>query len=377
MEIVQLVILIGFPAVIVWLTGRYRKIGFLSPILLCYIAGLLLANVMKIDGEASMTVSEVTVPLAIPLLLFATNFFSWLRLAKKMILSFCLVIISAMISALVVGYFFAPYTPEYWKIAGMLVGVYTGGTPNLMAISTSLGVQSETLILVNAADFMLGGLYLLFLMLAAQRVLHLFLPKFKQAGAETASPEADLPEQRFSRLGFWAKVLKVAAALGGAVLIVGAGIGLSMLLAGGLNVAVVILTVTTLGIACSFHPRIRGAEAPFPVGQYLLLIFSMAMGTLVNIREMLAATPVMFLFTAAVMFGAILIHFALAALCRIDADTTIITSTAGIYGPAFIGPIAGVLKNREVLAPGLLSGLVGYALGNYLGLTIAYLLLRF
>ncbi len=64
----------------------------------------------------------------------------------------------------------------------------------------------------------------------------------------------------------------------------------------------------------------------------------------------------------------------LAMVFRIDTDTTIITSTAGIYGPAFIIPVAEGIKNREVVVSGLTCGLAGYAIGNYLGFAVAWLL---
>ena len=74
------------------------------------------------------------------------------------------------------------------------------------------------------------------------------------------------------------------------------------------------------------------------------------------------------------MFGAILLHFFLAAIFRIDRDTVIITSTAAIYGPAFIGPVANAIKNKEMIVPGITMGLLGYAIGNYIGIGIAMLL---
>ena len=52
----------------------------------------------------------------------------------------------------------------------------------------------------------------------------------------------------------------------------------------------------------------------------------------------------------------------------------IATSAAGIFGPAFAGPVASALKNPAMLITGLTTGLVGYAVGNYLGLALAYLL---
>jgi uncharacterized membrane protein len=68
------------------------------------------------------------------------------------------------------------------------------------------------------------------------------------------------------------------------------------------------------------------------------------------------------------------VHVALCRLSRIDRDTTVITSTAALFGPAFIGPVSVRFGNRAVFVSGLMSGLVGYAVGNYLGLLVAWML---
>ena len=47
------------------------------------------------------------------------------------------------------------------------------------------------------------------------------------------------------------------------------------------------------------------------------------------------------------MFGALIIHLLLCLIFKIDADTTLITSTAGVYGPAFIGPVAESLATAK------------------------------
>jgi len=54
-----------------------------------------------------------------------------------------------------------------------------------------------------------------------------------------------------------------------------------------------------------------------------------------------------------------------------------ITSTAGVFGPAFIMPVARALRNDEIVLPGILCGILGYAIGNYLGIGIGKLLLLF
>ena len=54
-----------------------------------------------------------------------------------------------------------------------------------------------------------------------------------------------------------------------------------------------------------------------------------------------------------------------------------ITSTAALYGPAFIGQIATILGNKRIIIAGIATGIIGYAIGNYLGLSVTYLLKSF
>jgi uncharacterized membrane protein len=151
--------------------------------------------------------------------------------------------------------------------------------------------------------------------------------------------------------------------------------GVALLLTGKLDVAIVMLVLTTLGIAASFNRRVRNIKNTYEAGQYFILVFSLALGTNINFQEILVSSSDIFMYTAFVMTMAILIHLLLAIPFRIDTDTMIITSTAGIFGPAFIGPVAARLKNREVIVAGLTCGLVGYAIGNYLGFAVAWLVM--
>lgn len=312
-----------------------------------------------------MTVSEFTVPLAIPLILFSTDFGRWVRLAKKTVSSFLFVIISVLTSSFLAALVFSPYIEEFWKLSGMLVGVYTGGTPNLMAIGMGLNVQEEILILANTSDVIMGGLYFLFLLSGAKWLLGKFLPPFKAPA--TALPYA-------AAAGKKPRLLTLVILFLLAVIMVAFSAGVSLLLTGDLEISIVMLLLTTLGIGASFIKKIRTAKGTYEIGQYLILIFSLAIGMTVDIGEFFSSSSIVFLYTAFVMTLAVVFHWLLATIFRIDIDTTIITSTAGIYGPAFIVPVAEGIKNREVVVSGLTCGLVGYALGNYLGFALAWLL---
>jgi uncharacterized membrane protein len=160
--------------------SKIKLIRWLSPVVCCYAVGILLGNLLgsSWNQNVARTISEVSVLLALPLLLFSTDLVGWLKLAKTTLVSFAFVIISVSICSYVTGYFFRDFDTEVWKMAGMMVGVYTGGTPNLMAIGKALEVRDDVFIILNAVDVVLGGTYLLFIMSIGVKLLTKFLPAF-------------------------------------------------------------------------------------------------------------------------------------------------------------------------------------------------------
>jgi uncharacterized membrane protein len=72
-----------------------------------------------------------------------------------------------------------------------------------------------------------------------------------------------------------------------------------------------------------------------------------------------------------ILVGSLLLQAALCKIFDIDTDTFLITSSAAIMSVPFIPVIAGALKNREILLPGFAVAIIGYAVGNYLGIFVA------
>jgi len=368
-KIFQALLILGFPAFAQYGVKRSKLIHKLGPVVLCYFFGILLINAFRfpVDRPESILFTQFTVVLAIPLLLFSTDFLHWLRHAKNTALSIAIAFGSVLIFSSIGAFLLSGKVEESGKIAGMLVGVYTGGTPNMSAIGLALSVKEETFVLINAVDLIFGAIYLIFLMSVAQKLLGKFLPSSKKNDSVSKSIVTEATAKK-------ASIQNIILASGLSALTVAISIGLSFLLFGEIKIALVILAITTLSIACSFSKRVRTLPGSFDTGQYILLMFCVAVGTLVDIDELLVASPNIFLFVGLVMFGTIILHYLLASVFKIDVDTVLITSTGAIYGPAFVGPIAGVLKNRDAVVTGLTAGLLGYALGNYLGIGLAMLL---
>ena len=288
----------------------------------------------------------------------------------KAILSYILSILAAIIASVVCFYAFENSIPDAWKISGMLVGVYTGGTPNMSAIGMAFDTPQEVYILLNSSDVVLGSIYFIFIITFLKKLLGLFLPEYKY----TLTRKSEDTQESLKKISRKQLVFNVIIVLLLGSIILGLAAWISITIKGEIADLWLILVLTTLGIGASFIKRIQKIKGSYETAFYLLLIFSLAIGALANVNELLSKSSELFLYTTFVMFGAILLHFLLAAIFRIDRDTVIITSTAAIYGPAFIGPVANAIKNRDMIVPGITMGLLGYAIGNYIGIGIAMLL---
>ena len=73
-------------------------------------------------------------------------------------------------------------------------------------------------------------------------------------------------------------------------------------------------------------------------------------------------------------FGSLILHIILAKIFRIDADNFLITSAAFIFSPPFVPMVANALKNKDVIVTGITGGIIGYIVGNYMGVALAYFL---
>jgi len=352
-----------FPALILNAQKRLPFLQVIGPVILAYACGILLAQWSALDflKSAGVTVSEAAVPLAIPLLLFGQNLWERLNSARVMLLSFLIAVVSTGAVALVVGRYYATLQNSA-EMAGMLAGVYTGGTPNMASIGLALNTDRSLFILLNSVDVLMSGIYLLIFMAAAKR--------FYQPVPEADLVELDDQKQSLS-------IPQVLAALGLSALIVILSVGLSLLVFGSISVPLVMLALTALGLAASFWPRVHRLRASYPTGEYLILVFCLAIGAQVDLLKMVklfseAGSVIVFCFC--IIAGSIILHLRLARLFRLPWGETLIASTAAVFGPPFVGVAAQTLKQPGLIAPGLAVGVLGYALGNYLGLGVYYLL---
>ena len=377
------------PVLIVCAFQKWSLVRKVGTVLIAYAVGIIMAlsglvSFAPDTAEAAMFgkiqnwIMNIAVPLAIPLMLFNCDFKMWTKALPKTIYSL-LGGILAMLIAVVSGYFVfrSQNIPQFPQVAAMMTGIYTGGTMNFNALGASLGVQGTTMAVVLAFEMVLTMPYILFIIAGGYKIFRKALPYADEtsgtaADAEHSAKVADVED--YSGMFRKKNVIGILCGLGLSLLFLVAGAGLSLLITGGLNELVVILTITTLAIAASFSKKVRALPKTFETGMVLILLFSVVVASLFDIKSVNMSSLMIGGFVLYIMVVALLLHLLFCRLTKVSGDLFTVSQVALLCSPPFVPPVVGAMKNKKVLISGIAIGLVGYAVGTYLGVMIACLL---
>ncbi len=388
MTILLLLFYLAFPVLLLYLGTRFTLINKIGVVVLCYVGGLILGNINVIPESMDAMLGDlmgVSILFGIPLVLFSENILRWSKMARSTFISLLLGVVSVVIMVFLGFFILREHIPNAWKVSGMLIGVYTGGTPNLAAIAQGLNIDEDLYILTHTVDLAMGALVLLFLITIAQRFFLLFMKPYRPNGAAFNPEKGEALASEFdSYEGFFRRenLPGILKALGLGVLIFGAGYGMTFLFKGETKDTAAILTVTTLGILLSLVPAVNRNRKSFQLGMYFIYVFSVIVASRANLKELFAPDSLqlllyMSLFIGMAVLGSLVLHALLSRIFGINVDEFMMTSTALSNSPPFVPVVAAALKNKEVMLPGMIVGVIGYAIGNYLGVIVAYFLKAF
>ena len=375
------------PVVIIELFKRYTWMQKIGTVVAAYAIGILFALTGLVHFEAGTaaaltfsklqsTIMSVAVPIAIPLMLFNCDFKLWTKALPKTIWSLVGGILAVLV-AVVSGYFIfhTPDIPDFNKVAAMMTGIYTGGTMNFNALGASLGVDKTLMAIVLAFEMVFTTPYIFFIIGGGYKVFRKILP-YKDVTKKGRTDEEVATKDVENYTGMFKKsnVGGMFIGLGLSILFLAIGAGLALLLTGTLNELIVILTITTLAIIASFFKKVRELPKTFELGMFFILIFSVIVASLFDIHSVNGGSLMIGLFVLWVMVIAAGLHLLFCRIAHVSGDLFCVSQIALLCSPPFVPPVVGAMQNKKVLISGIVIGLVGYAVGTYLGVAIALLL---
>ena len=375
-----------FPILIIEAFKRWTIVQKIGTVVLAYAVGIIasLCGVFHFADPAigatftklQSTVMNVAVPLAIPLMLFNCDFKLWTKSLPKT--TWALVTgIAAVIVASISGYFvFRNHVPEIAKVTGMMAGIYTGGTMNFNALGAALNVDRSVMAIVLAFQMVITTPYIFFLLGGGYKIFRKLLPykdithKGRMDEDEVETNDVENYRGMFEKKNF----IGMMKGLGLSICFLAVGAGLALLITGTLNELVVILTITTLFIIASFFKPVRELPKTFELGMFFILIFSVIVASMFDINSVNGGSLYIGGFVLWIIGVSVGLHLLLCRIAKVSGDLFCVCQVGLLCSPPFVPPIAGAMKNKKVLISGIVVGLVGYAIGTYLGALLAWVL---
>jgi uncharacterized membrane protein len=344
-----------------------------GPLLLIAIA-MLLANVGVIPHSAPLydSVMSFLVPLAIPLLLMRADLRTIIKESGPMLVAF-LVAVGATVAGSFAGAVAIDMGPLEPQIAGTVTASYIGGSLNFVATAEAVGIRDSSIYVAALSADAAGAVFFLLalMLLPAVRFVQSALPsKFvldDRAGRDAREAIVQSPDQSPFNLAQATNGLAVS------LVVCAVSAWLAELLKME-SLYILIVTILALLIANFGKSVIRNVSSEFEIGTLFMYLFFACIGAGANLSEVLgAALPIL-----SFIFVMVIVHLCLIVLIgkliKLDLAEVMIASNACILGPAPAAALAASKGWHQLVAPGILVGMFGYAIATFIGVAIAALL---
>ena len=376
-NILLLIFYFTAPAGILFICRKTKVFNKIGPVLTLYLLGVLVANIGIFPTEAvahdklmkfQNSISEVLVPLALPMMLFGCNFKRF-SLGKSMG-AFALGVLS-VVAFVLVGYFvFQNQLGNEGAIMGAtLTGQYLGGAANLAAIKQMLGLSTENFVVLSTCNLIVSFFYLMFLMGGGVKLARIIVGG-RGNKEQNVNLEEYTEENPYRDFGKKKSLIQLGKILLASVIVMGISVYIGTLCGGGDGISMIalILSITTLSLLLTNWKEVSSWDKSYDAGMYLIYVFCLVMATMADLSTInWSQSFYILIFQAVIIFGSLALIVLLAKLFRIDADTAVITSNTLINSPICVPMIAATMKNKDVIVTGITNGLAGYAVGNYIG----------
>ena len=374
------------PLLVMLAAKKWPVIEKISPMVILYVIGLVVGNVGIIGKESTYlfeNISNAAVLTSIPLMLCSCDFRKWS--AAAVIKAFLTGLVS-ILAVNIIGFFLfrsqalasGVSAEDFAKVTAAMTGIYTGGIPNFAPVAKAVDLPNNLFLLVSGYDLVVTAVYLLVIVFLGGKIVRWFFPKTEVSPTLTDDTSTDSPTETASEEStktLKQKILNRALGIIGAIAIVSLAVGLTYLIPVKNTTALVIIVITTLSILLSFWKPVRKLEGTFDTGLYFVYVFCLAVATMVNVHELEFSKYIYILYYIAfVIFGSLVLQILLARLFKISGGMVLTSSISLINSPPFVPMVAAVLHDKSVILPGIAIGLLGYAVGNYLGIGIFTLL---
>ncbi|MEL6863316.1 MAG: DUF819 family protein [Bacteroidota bacterium] len=352
--------------------------GQISGVLVTLSATAIISSLGLIPSASDSTIEvpvynfvfSYVIPLSIPLLLFNVQLQRIFRESGRLLIIYLIgalgVVLGAIIAALVID-----LGEETYKVAGIFIGTYIGGSVNFLAIATTFDfLESPLFPSTIAVDNVFTNFYIMFLFLLP--AIRWLLPHFGTYSEEAYelpdTPNTASTSHSISLMEQMTSALLIAA------IIAALAYWLGPLLAEYLNTDIqleVLLITLLITLLANIWPKplLRLEKVAFDMGMLLMFFFLAVIGAATDIKAMLSASPGILLFAAIVLAVHLMVSLIAGKLLGLSLEEIAIASCANAGGSSVSAPMAATWGMKKAVSPAILIGILGYVIGTVLGIS--------
>lgn len=337
--------------------------------LLLLALSMLASNLGLIPYSAPLygTIAGVLVPMAIPLLLMRADFRTIVGESGPVLLAFLIAAAVTVVGAFV-GAALTDLGPLEPQIIGSLTASYIGGSLNFVATAEAVGIKESAIYVASLAADAVGAVFFLILLMSlpAIRLLRECMPSkhLTQDDLIPASSDAQV---------FAAKPFSLPGAANGlAISLVICAV--SEWVAGLLEISalfILVVTALSLVVANLGQRMVQRVSSDFEMGTLFMYVFFVVIGAGANLSEVFGAALPIVGFIMVLVIVHLLLLVGIGSLMKLDLAEVLIASNACILGPAPAAALAASKGWHALVAPGILVGMLGYAIATFIGIALA------
>jgi len=374
-----LAVITMIPVFYLWLEKKtsWKIFDFLPAIIWIFITPIFLSNLNVIPRETPVydTFKSFAVPLFIVLMLLNIDIRESLKVAWRGVGVLVFGAFGIAIGAAVAFYLFkSGLPPNSWSGFGALAGSWIGGTGNLAAVAESLDTPSEMVGIVVLVDNFVYVFY--FPIILTCKKWNPAFSRFTGAASDTRTHSSEREEAS-------SKAKKTVQPVHFSNILTLLGFGFSAILLSNFIASLLpslepvltektwaMLLVTTIGIILS-STSLKSVPGSESVSMAFVYVYMTMIGASADLTQLAGAQWFLVAGFACIFFHFLFIALS-ARLFRVDISMAAVASAAAVGGAAS-APVAAGYHSEQLVPVSIMLALIGYALGNYLGVGTAYL----
>ena len=359
-----------------FLAEKTRLGSHLTGAVIAILAAIAAANLRIIPHSAPAYdfVFSYFVPVLIPLFLFKANLRHMLFETTRMTIAFLIASVGTVVGVIIaVGLLdlsalapAADIDPAMREagIAGLFASTYIGGSVNYAALGEITGLRADASFFsaATATDNLFSAVFLS--VLALLPGLNWLSRHFKTHEHGEEQVAADSPE----RISAGSLTLSMAAAI--SFVAIGDALTSAIDMP---SLRYAIITALVLIVATAFPRWMERLHGGFELGVGLAFVFFAAIAAGADVVAMVKIAPILIVLVVILLSVHLSVLLVVGRLFRLTLPELITASNAAVLGATTAPALAAARGWHDLVTPGVLVGVLGYALGTFTGTAIFHL----